>query len=158
MITAATDGSSLKSGPTGWAWYVDEDRWASGGQNHGTNQSAELMGVIMLLRHSRRLMDDLHIISDSEYVINSATLWIPGWKARGWITASKKPVANLALMQELDTLLIERAATGRVVTFEHVRGHRGHVLNEKADTLATQASAAYKDGSYLWEGPAFGLG
>lgn len=156
VITAAADGSSLGNpGPTGWGWYIDEARWAAGGQRQGTNNIGELSAVIDLLRQSAGV-DELHILCDSQYVIKAITQWMPGWKRKGWKKADGKPVMNVELMQELDRLMTERRAAGGVVTFEWVKGHAGHALNEAADRLANGAAAAYQRGKVPDAGPGFG--
>ncbi len=152
MIVAAADGSSLSNpGPAGWGWYVDEDRWASGGWRVGTNNMAELVAVINLLQQTRSSAQPLTVMCDSQYVINTATKWIPGWKRRGWRKADGNPVMNVDLVKQLDAEL-----AGRQVTFEWVKGHSGHELNEKADLLARAAATAYRDGTSVPTGPGFG--
>jgi ribonuclease HI len=74
-------------------------------------------------------------------VRDGITRWLPGWKARGWRTADKKPVKNLDLWQRLD-----RAASPHRVTWHWVRGHAGHPENERADALARAAIAARAGG------------
>jgi ribonuclease HI len=152
MITAAADGSSLSNpGPAGWAWYVDDDRWAAGGWAHGTNNMGELMAVLDLLRQTHG--EELRVLCDSQYAINCATKWIPGWKRRGWRKADGQPVMNVELLKELDKEL-----SGRTVTFDWVKGHAGHSLNEKADELARAAATAYRDGLSVPHGPGFRAG
>ena len=74
MIIAAADGSSLANpGPSGWAWYIDDDRWAAGGWAHGTNNMGELMAVLDLLRQTADDPQELTVLCDSQYVINSLT-------------------------------------------------------------------------------------
>jgi len=149
MIIAAADGSSLSNpGPAGWAWYVDEDRWAAGGWAHGTNNMGELMAVLDLLRQTRG--EELRVLCDSQYVINCCTKWISGWKRRGWRKADRQPVLNVDLLKELDKEL-----AGRTVTFDWVKGHAGHTLNERADDLARAAATAYRDGLSVPHGPGF---
>ncbi|HEY9424709.1 MAG TPA: RNase H family protein, partial [Microterricola sp.] len=80
-IIASADGSALGNpGPAGWAWYVDDDCWAAGGWPHATNNQGELTAVLELFRATAHLDDDLHVLCDSQYVINSVTKWMPGWK------------------------------------------------------------------------------
>lgn len=149
MIVAAADGSSLSNpGPTGWAWFVDGDRWAAGGWKHGTNNMGELMAVLNLLEQTADAGDDLLVLCDSQYVINSLTKWMPAWKRRGWRKADGKPVLNVELLQE-----IERALAGRRVTFEWVKGHAGHELNEAADARARAAALAFQRGTTVDAGP-----
>jgi ribonuclease HI len=148
-LIAAADGSALGNpGPAGWAWYVDDDRWAAGGWSHGTNNMGELTAVLDLLRQTAHLDDDLIVYCDSLYVIKSITLWMPGWKRRGWRKGDGKPVLNLEIMQALD-----RAMAGRRVDFRWVKGHAGHPLNEAADRLANGAAAAFQAGRTPDPGP-----
>ena len=106
MIIAAADGSALGNpGPAGWAWYVDDDCWASGGWPHGTNNMGELMAVLDLLQQTAHLDDDLHVFCDSKYVIDSITKWMPGWKRKGWKKGDGKPVMNVELMKALDAAM-----------------------------------------------------
>ncbi len=154
MIIAAADGSSLSNpGPAGWAWFVDEDRWAAGGWPHGTNNMGELMAVLDLLRQTRDSGEDLRVLCDSQYAINCCTTWRFGWKRRGWRKADGSPVLNVDLVKELDKEL-----TGRAVEFEWVKGHAGHTLNERADDLARAAATAYQQGTPVPHGPGFVTG
>lgn len=152
-ITAAADGSALGNpGPAGWAWYVNDNCWRAGGWPHGTNNQGELMAVLDLFRSTAHLSGEkLHILCDSQYVINSVTKWMPGWKRKGWRKADGKPVLNVELLKEIDQALI-----GRKYTFEWVRGHAGHDLNEAADERARGAAMAYQQGVAVRQGPGFG--
>jgi ribonuclease HI len=151
-VIAAADGSALGNpGPAGWGWYVDADRWASGGWPHGTNNMGELTAVLDLLQQSADLDDDLLIYCDSTYVINSITKWMPGWKRRNWRRGDGKPVQNVEIMKAIDA-----AMQGRRVRFEWVKGHTGHELNEEADRLANSAAIAYSLGTRPDPGPGFG--
>jgi ribonuclease HI len=151
VIIAAADGSALGNpGPAGWAWYVDDDCWASGGWANGTNNMGELMAVLDLLQQTAHLDDELHVYCDSTYVINTITKWMAGWKRKGWKKGDGKPVMNLELVQALDA-----AMQGRRVKFEWVKGHSGHVLNEAADRRANAAAAAYQAGGVPNPGPGF---
>ncbi|MGN8130991.1 RNase H family protein [Paenarthrobacter sp. 22069] len=151
-ITAAADGSALGNpGPAGWAWYVNDECWRAGGWPHGTNNQGELMAVLDLLRATAHLPgEDLRILCDSQYVINSITKWMPGWKRKGWRKADGKPVLNVELLKELD-----RELAGRTYTFEWVKGHAGHELNEAADERARAAATAYQQGVAARSGPGF---
>jgi ribonuclease HI len=149
VIIAAADGSALGNpGPAGWAWYVDDHRWASGGWPHGTNNMGELMAVLDLLQQTAHLDDELRVYCDSQYVINTITKWMAGWKRRGWRKGDGKPVMNIELVKGLD-----EAMQGRTVDFVWVKGHAGHELNEAADRLANAAAAAYRDGREPEPGP-----
>ena len=151
-ITAAADGSSLGNpGPAGWAWYVDEDTWDAGGWPQGTNNIGELTAILRLLEATAETGEELHILADSQYAINVVSKWRLGWKKRGWTKADKKPIKNLELIQEID-----RAMEGRRVTFEWVKGHAGHHMNERADDLARACAEAYQAGRTPEPGPGFG--
>ena len=152
-IIAAADGSALGNpGPAGWAWYIDDDHWASGGWAHGTNNMGELKAVLDLFEATAsRPEAKLRVYCDSQYVINSLTKWMPGWKKKGWKKSDGKPVLNRDLLEALD-----RALTGRNYEFIWVKGHAGHELNEKADSLANGAARAYQEGREPAHGPGFG--
>ena len=150
-IIAAADGSALGNpGPAGWAWYIDDSRWRCGGWKRGTNNQGELAAVLDLLRQTAHSDEPLHILCDSQYVINSVTKWMAGWKRKGWKKADGKPVLNVEVMKALD-----EAMRGRQVTFEWVKGHAGHELNEKADVLANGAAKAYASKQQPKAGPGF---
>lgn len=151
-IIAAADGSALGNpGPAGWAWYIDEGNWASGGWDHGTNNMGELKAVLDLFEATAHLEDThLTVICDSQYVINSITKWMPGWKKKGWKKSDGKPVLNVELMKELDAAL-----AGRSYTFEWVKGHTGHPLNEEADSRANAAARAHQQGQQAEPGPGY---
>lgn len=152
-IIAAADGSALGNpGPAGWAWYIDDDHWASGGWAHGTNNMGELKAVLDLFEATAsRPEAKLRVYCDSQYVINSLTKWMPGWKKKGWKKSDGKPVLNRDLLEALDWAL-----TGRDYEFIWVKGHAGHELNEKADSLANGAARAYQEGREPAHGPGFG--
>lgn len=151
-LIAAADGSALGNpGPAGWGWYIDADRWASGGWPRGTNNMGELTAVLDLLRQTAAIDDDLLVYCDSMYVINSLTKWMPGWKRKGWRKGDGKPVLNVEIMKALD-----EALQGRRVRFEWVKGHSGHPLNEEADRLANAAAVAYSQGREPDAGPGLG--
>ena len=150
----AVDGSALGNpGPAGWAWYVDENCWAAGGWPSSSNNRGELTALLELLKATAPTNEELHVLADSQYVINSVTKWIAGWKANGWRKADKKPVVNVDLMQAID-----KAITGSKVSFEWVRGHSGHPLNEAADDKARAAATAYQHHSSVESGPGWTRG
>lgn len=153
-IIAAADGSALGNpGPAGWGWYIDSGRWACGGWKRGTNNQGELVAVLDLLRQTRALDEPLEILCDSQYVINSVTKWMHGWKRKGWKKADGKPVLNVEIMRALDAELAAAKSAGREVTFRWVKGHAGHELNEAADRLANGAAQSYAGGSAPDSGP-----
>lgn len=154
-ITAAADGSALGNpGPAGWAWVIDDVEWRAGGWPRATNNQGELMAVLDLLHAtSHRASEPLRVICDSQYVINSVTQWMAGWKRRGWRKSDGKPVLNRELLQQLD-----EALEGRDVTFEWVKGHAGHPLNEAADARARAAATAFQAGLKPDQGPGLASG
>ena len=138
-------------GPAGWAWYIDDEHWASGGWPHGTNNMGELMAVLDLLRATAVDADQpLRVLCDSQYVINSVTKWMPGWKRKGWVKRDGKPVLNVELIKAID-----KAIQGRDIRFEWVKGHAGHRLNEAADTRAHGAALAFQRGDKPDPGPGY---
>lgn len=151
-IVAAADGSALGNpGPAGWAWVINNSQWRAGGWSNATNNQGELMAVLDLLIATQHLPHEpLHVLCDSQYVINSVTKWMPGWKRKGWRKADGKPVLNRQLLEQLDAAL-----SGRNVTFEWVKGHAGHELNELADTRARDAATAFQTGNQPNQGPGF---
>lgn len=151
-IIAAADGSALGNpGPAGWAWYVNDSCWRAGGWPHGTNNQGELMAVLDLFRSTAHVPhEDLKILCDSQYVINCITKWMPGWKRKGWRKADGKPVLNVDLLKEID-----QAIVGRKYTFEWVKGHAGHDLNEAADDRARAVASAYQQGTAAPSGPGY---
>ncbi|MDO6142584.1 ribonuclease HI family protein [Paenarthrobacter aurescens] len=151
-IIAAADGSALGNpGPAGWAWYVDDSCWRAGGWPHGTNNQGELMAVLDLFRSTAHVpQEELLILCDSQYVINCITKWMPGWKRKGWRKADGKPVLNVDLLKDID-----QAIVGRKYTFEWVKGHAGHDLNEAADERARAVATAYQQGVAHRAGPGY---
>ena len=150
----AVDGSALGNpGPAGWAWYVDENCWAAGGWPNSSNNRGELTALLELLKATASTNEELHVLADSQYVINSVTKWMSGWKKRGWRKSDKSPVLNADLMQAID-----KAITGRKVSFEWVRGHSGHPLNEAADDKARAAATAYQRHVSVESGPGWTRG
>ena len=150
----AVDGSALGNpGPAGWAWYVDENCWAAGGWPSSSNNRGELTALLELLKATASTNEELHVLADSQYVINSVTKWMSGWKKRGWRKSDKSPVLNADLMQAID-----EAISGRKVSFEWVRGHSGHPLNEAADDKARAAATAYQRHVSVESGPGWTRG
>lgn len=151
-IVAAADGSALGNpGPAGWAWYINDRCWGAGGWAHGTNNMGELKAVLDLLESTAHVPEiPLKILCDSRYTIDALTKWIHGWKKKGWKKANGQPVLNLDLFKELDTAL-----QGRRYTFEWVKGHAGHPMNEAADERARGAATAFRDGNAPDHGPGF---
>lgn len=137
-----TDGACKGNpGPGGWGVLVEIPGQAPqdlcGGEKMTTNNRMELMGVIQGLK-LLKAPTTLTLTTDSQYVIKGFNEWLPGWKKKGWRTASKEPVKNVDLWKEL-----EAAATGHQIEWVWVRGHAGHPGNERADQLANKGCAQY---------------
>jgi len=131
-----TDGACRGNpGPGGWGALLvfgDVEKEICGGEDDTTNNRMEMMAAINALNELKRPCKvDLH--TDSTYVRDGITKWLPNWKRRGWKTAAKKPVKNRDLWEEL-----EAAAKRHDVTWHWVKGHAGHDGNERADELANQ--------------------
>jgi ribonuclease HI len=103
-----------------------------GGELGTTNNRMELLAVIRALEALKRPCQ-VTLFLDSQYVLKGITEWLPGWKAKGWRTASKQPVKNVELWQALDTLVNQG---GHKIDWRWVRGHNGDPGNERADALA----------------------
>jgi ribonuclease HI len=135
-----TDGAcSGNPGPGGWGAilrYKGRERELSGAENPTTNNRMEMMAAIAALEALTR-PSEVRLYTDSQYLRDGVTRWLPQWKARGWRTADKKPVKNVDLWQRLETAM-ER----HTVEFHWVRGHAGHPENERADELARSAITA----------------
>jgi len=135
-----TDGACKGNpGPGGWgAWLKagEHEKEICGGEANTTNNRMELMAVIEALTAlTRPCKVVLH--TDSQYVQKGISEWIHGWKKRGWKTAAKEPVKNADLWQALD-----EAQARHEVEWRWVRGHAGHVGNERADQLANRGCAS----------------
>jgi len=130
-----TDGAcSGNPGPGGWGavlLYRGHEKELYGGESaKTTNNRMELMAAIQALESLNRPAP-VRLHTDSTYVRNGVTKWLPGWKRNGWKTADKRPVKNADLWQRLD------AATERHdVDWRWVKGHAGNPGNERADELA----------------------
>ena len=135
-----TDGAcSGNPGPGGWGALLrmgDKERELSGYEPATTNNRMEMMAVIEALRSLKRPVT-ARVHTDSQYVQKGISEWIHGWKRRGWKTADRQPVKNADLWQILDTL-----AAGHKIEWLWVRGHAGHVENERVDALARAAIEA----------------
>ncbi len=131
-----TDGACKGNpGPGGWGVLLrsgSAEKELFGGERSTTNNRMELMAVIKALQALKRpCAVTLHV--DSQYVLKGMTEWLPGWKAKGWRTASRQPVKNVELWQALDELV---RGGGHAIEWRWVRGHDGDPGNERADALA----------------------
>lgn len=141
-VTLFTDGAcSGNPGVGGWACILrhhatGKEKVLFGAEADTTNNRMELMAVIRGLQVLNRAVS-VEVVSDSQYVLNGLKTWMRGWKKKGWKLSSGKPVKNIDLWQELDTL-----SQKHQLTYQYVPGHQGHPENERCDQLAVQA---YKD-------------
>jgi len=135
-VALFTDGACRGNpGPGGWGVllrYGDHERELYGGEPATTNNRMELRAAIEGLKALREPCE-VTLTTDSTYVMKGLTEWLPGWKARGWRTAGRKPVKNAELWQALDA-----EARRHQVHWEWVKGHSGHEGNERADALANR--------------------
>ncbi|MFI0776011.1 ribonuclease H [Streptomyces sp. NPDC021212] len=156
QIIAACDGASKGNpGPAAWAWVIggnesEVERWEAGPLGTATNNVAELTALQKLLEATDPALP-LQVRMDSQYAMKAVTTWLPGWRKKGWKTASGSPVANRDLVVRIDELL-----GGRSVDFVYVPAHQvdGDPFNAAADAAAshtarTQAPAGTSLGSAL---------
>ncbi len=136
IVEIYTDGA-CRGNPGAGGWGVllisgDKRKTLHGGEPETTNNRMELTAAIEALNalNGRRSVV-LH--TDSKYVLDGLTQWLPNWKSRGWKTSAKKPVKNKDLWQALD-----EAANKHQITWKWVKGHAGDPGNEAADELANK--------------------
>ena len=138
VVTIYTDGACKGNpGPGGWGVWLrsgSHQKELFGGEAVTTNNRMELTAVIEALAALKRPCK-VQLYLDSQYVRQGITEWIRGWKAKGWVTASRQPVKNADLWKRLDALVSQG---GHQIEWRWVRGHSGDVGNEKADALANQ--------------------
>ena len=143
-VQLITDGACVGNpGPGGWAAilrYNGRERELWGCEPQTTNNRMELRAAIEGLR-SLKEDCEVEVVTDSEYVKNGITDWINGWKRKGWITASKKPVVNQDLWKELDAEVARHKTT-----WVWTKGHASHPDNNRADELANLAARERKSG------------
>jgi len=144
LVDIFTDGAcSGNPGPGGWGAllrYDGVEKELYGGEAATTNNRMELMAAIAALESLKRPVR-ARIHTDSTYLRDGITKWIHDWKRRNWRTADKKPVKNIDLWQRL-----EKALETHDVQWIWVKGHAGHVENERADALARQAITELRSG------------
>ena len=133
-----TDGACKGNpGPGGWGAILrigDHEKELSGSDRATTNNRMELTAAI---RGLAALTERCEVVlsTDSRYVIDGITKWLPGWERNGWRNAARKPVANAELWRALAELTAHHE-----VRWEWVKGHDGHPENERADKLASNAA------------------
>ncbi len=136
MIEVYTDGACRGNpGPGGWGAslrFNDQQKDLYGGEEKTTNNRMELMAVIQALESLTR-SSTVKVYTDSKYVLDGMTKWLPNWKKKGWKTAAKKPVKNVDLWQRLDA-----AVQLNEVSWQWVKGHSGDEGNDCADRLANR--------------------
>jgi ribonuclease HI len=137
-IIIYTDGSCLGNpGKGGWGAvmiYKDREKKISGSEKETTNNRMEIKAVSESLKNVKKSVK-IEIYTDSKYVQNGITSWIFNWKKNGWKTANKKPVKNVDLWQELDSV-----AQKHQISWHWVKGHAGNKYNDIADCLAREAA------------------
>ena len=137
MKEVFTDGACRGNpGSGGWGALsrIDgQERSLSGAASDTTNNRMELMAAIEGLAYFSE-PSTICLTTDSQYVRQGITQWITGWKRNGWRTSNKQPVKNQDLWQRLDAL-----AEKHDVSWFWVKGHSGHLENERADQLANDA-------------------
>src|SRR6185437_123382 len=137
-----TDGAcSGNPGPGGWGAILRaglHEKEISGGAPATTNNRMEILAVIRALEMLKG-PSTITLHTDSRYVLDGATQWLPRWQANGWRTADKKPVKNADLWRELAAAVAPHA-----ISWRWVRGHSGHPENERADALARAAIEAFR--------------
>lgn len=143
VVEIYTDGAcSGNPGPGGWGAvlrYGAVEKELHGGEvGPTTNNRMELMAAISALESLKRSCS-VDLYTDSNYLREGITKWIHSWRRNGWRTAEKKPVKNAELWQRLD-----QALSRHRIQWHWVRGHAGHVENERADALAREGMAPFK--------------
>lgn len=141
-VAIYTDGAcSGNPGPGGWAAllvYGEREKEISGGEADTTNNRMELTATIRGLKLLKEPCEVM-LYTDSKYVLQGYTEWLPGWRKKGWKTADKKPVKNVDLWQAL-----EEIAAQHKITWEWVKGHSGHPENDRVDALAVAEAKKFK--------------
>jgi len=137
-VTIYTDGAcSGNPGPGGWGVLLvwnGHEREIYGGEAETTNNRMELMAALTALNILKEPCS-IDLYTDSKYVRDGILTWIEGWKKNGWRTASRKPVKNAELWQQLDA-----ARARHEIRWHWVKGHAGHPENERADELARKGA------------------
>lgn len=137
LVTIYTDGACRGNpGPGGWAAVLawnGHEKVLSGAEAATTNNRMELLAAIQALESLSRVCQVV-LYTDSQYVRQGITSWLPNWKRNGWKTADKKPVKNADLWQRLDSI-----AARHQVDWHWVKGHAGVPGNERADRAANAA-------------------
>ena len=137
QVTIYTDGACKNNpGPGGWAAILicdAKEKIVTGFEEHTTNNRMELLSVINAL-NSLKYRCNIVLYTDSQYVKNGISTWLPNWRTKNWRTASGTAVKNQDLWEMLDLV-----AKKHDISWHWVKAHNGHPLNERVDFLARQA-------------------
>lgn len=137
VVDIYTDGACRGNpGPGGWGAILrfnGTEKELYGGEALTTNNRMELLAAIRALEALKRPCH-VRLTTDSKYVQQGISEWLPNWKRRNWKTAARQPVKNVDLWQRLDAL-----AAPHTIEWHWVKGHAGHPENERADRLANRA-------------------
>ncbi|TWU56476.1 Ribonuclease HI [Rubripirellula tenax] len=145
-VSLYTDGAcSGNPGPGGWAFILRCDKSGkelerSDGEPESTNNKMELTAVIRGLKVLKEPCE-VTLYADSTYVLQGMKSWMAGWKSRGWKRKEGSKLAevkNVELWKQLDALMQTHQ-----ISYEHVKGHAGHLENERCDVLAVAAYQRY---------------
>lgn len=144
-VEAFTDGACRGNpGPGGWGAILrfnGHEKELCGGEPETTNNRMEMLAAIRALEALREPCS-VAVYTDSVYLKNGITQWLPRWKSRGWRTANRKPVKNQDLWERLDALVGQHD-----VAWHWVKGHAGHDENERADALANKGIERLQSGA-----------
>jgi len=136
-VTIFTDGACRGNpGPGGYGSIIrieGKEEEISGSAKNTTNNIMELTAALVALKELKE-PSEVVLTSDSQYLVKGMTEWIKGWIKKGWVTANKQPVKNKNIWVELDQL-----SKSHKITWKWVRGHQGHIENERCDRLANLA-------------------
>ncbi len=150
QISIFTDGSCLGNpGPGGYGIvmkYKKHTHELADGFALTTNNRMEMLAPIVALE-ALKVPCQVILTSDSQYMRQGITQWIHGWKRNGWVTSTKQAVKNVDLWQRLDAV-----SQRHQIDWRWVKGHAGHVENERCDDLARQAAEkkpTQEDSGYL---------
>jgi len=143
IINIYTDGACARNpGIGGWGVVIIIEHqnpiFLNGGSIQTTNNQMELTAAIEALKYLNKA-SNITLYTDSKYVKDGINLWINNWKINKWKTATKKSVKNKELWIELD-----KQITRHKINWQWIKGHAGHVHNEKADYLARKYIEKHK--------------
>ncbi len=142
QVEIHTDGACLGNpGPGGWGALLrhgGRERELSGGEPQSTNNRMEMMAAIQALE-ALKSPCTVKLHTDSKYVQQGISQWLPNWLRRGWKTSGGDPVKNQDLWERL-----QKAVAPHQVQWIWVKGHAGHIDNERVDVLARNAAESFR--------------